>query len=121
MTEKCYIPKKIVHTYTGHTKGIQKMQLFPVSGHIFLTCSMDSKVKVILLSFICLVSFESSLSILIFLKHSFGSSMVSVVVSGLMVDMPRVLEMFRSTVMVLSSCLLHLIGSSNCGMWRRVR
>lgn len=45
MTEKCYIPKKIVHTYTGHTKGIQKMQLFPVSGHIFLTCSMDSKVK----------------------------------------------------------------------------
>lgn len=46
MTEKCYIPKKIVHTYTGHTKGIQKMELFPVSGHIFLTCSMDSKVKV---------------------------------------------------------------------------
>ena len=46
MTEKCYIPKKIVHTYAGHTKGIQKMQLFPVSGHIFLTCSMDSKVKV---------------------------------------------------------------------------
>jgi len=45
MTEKCYIPKKIVHTYTGHTKGIQKMELFPLSGHIFLTCSMDSKVK----------------------------------------------------------------------------
>ncbi len=44
-SEKCYIPKRIVHTYTGHTKGIQKMQLFPVSGHIFLTCSMDSKVK----------------------------------------------------------------------------
>lgn len=43
--EKCYIPKKIAHTYTGHTKGIQKMELFPLSGHIFLTCSMDSKVK----------------------------------------------------------------------------
>jgi len=44
--EKCFIPKKIIHTYSGHTKGIQKMQLFPVSGHLFLTCSMDCKVKV---------------------------------------------------------------------------
>lgn len=43
--EKCFIPKKCIHSYTGHTKGIQKMQLFPVSGHLFLTCSMDSKVK----------------------------------------------------------------------------
>jgi len=43
--EKCFIPKKCIHTYKGHTKGIQKMQLFPVSGHLFLTCSMDSKVK----------------------------------------------------------------------------
>ena len=42
---KCFIPKKCIHTYKGHTKGIQKMQLFPVSGHLFLTCSMDSKVK----------------------------------------------------------------------------
>jgi pre-mRNA-processing factor 17 len=43
--DKCYIPKKLLHTYSGHTKGIQRMQLFPVSGHLFLTCSMDSKVK----------------------------------------------------------------------------
>lgn len=42
---KCFIPKKCVHSYTGHTKGIQKMELFPKSGHLFLTCSMDSKVK----------------------------------------------------------------------------
>ncbi len=46
MIEKCYIPKKILHTYTGHNKGIQKMELFPISGHLFLTCSMDCKVKV---------------------------------------------------------------------------
>ena len=44
--EKCYIPKKLLYSYKGHTKGIQKMQLFPISGHLFLTCSMDSKVKV---------------------------------------------------------------------------
>lgn len=43
--EKCFMPKKLLHSYKGHTKGIQKMQLFPQSGHIFLTCSMDSKVK----------------------------------------------------------------------------
>ena len=29
----------------GHTKGIQKIQLFPKSGHLFLTCSMDNRVK----------------------------------------------------------------------------
>lgn len=45
--EKCFMPKKLLHTYTGHTKGIQRMKLFPVSGHLFLTCSMDSKVKVV--------------------------------------------------------------------------
>jgi len=39
--EKCFIPKKIIHTFSGHTKGIQKMQLFPVSGHLFLTCSIQ--------------------------------------------------------------------------------
>ena len=50
--EKCFIPKKCVHTFTGHTKGIQKIQLFPVSGHLFLTCSMDSKVKVIIKLFL---------------------------------------------------------------------
>jgi pre-mRNA-processing factor 17 len=44
--EKCFIPKKCVHTYTSHTKGVQKIALFPVSAHLFLTCSMDNKIKV---------------------------------------------------------------------------
>lgn len=43
--EKCFLPKKILHTYTGHTKGIQTVKYFPVSAHLFLSCSMDSKVK----------------------------------------------------------------------------
>lgn len=43
--EKCFIPKKCVHTYSGHTKGVQRLALFPVSGHLFLSCSMDHKIK----------------------------------------------------------------------------
>ncbi|KAL7674673.1 hypothetical protein ACOME3_000949 [Neoechinorhynchus agilis] len=41
----CYIPKRCIHTYQGHNKAVQKLELFPVSGHLFLTCSMDTKVK----------------------------------------------------------------------------
>ncbi len=44
--EKCFIPKKCIYEYTGHSKGVQKMQLFPISGHLFLSCSLDCKVKV---------------------------------------------------------------------------
>ncbi len=44
--DKCFIPKKCVHTYSSHTKGVQKIALFPVSAHLFLTCSMDNRVKV---------------------------------------------------------------------------
>ena len=41
----CYIPKKLIHTYTGHTKPIQKMKFFPKYGHFLFTCSLDGKVK----------------------------------------------------------------------------
>ena len=44
--EKCFIPKKCIYEYSGHSKGVQKMQLFPGSGHLFLSCSLDCKVKV---------------------------------------------------------------------------
>jgi pre-mRNA-processing factor 17 len=48
--EKCFIPKKCVHEFSGHTKGVQKIQLFPISGHLFLTCSLDHTVKVLFIS-----------------------------------------------------------------------
>ena len=41
----CFIPKKLIHTYTGHTKPIQKMKFFPKYGHFLFTCSLDGKVK----------------------------------------------------------------------------
>jgi pre-mRNA-processing factor 17 len=44
--QRCFIPKQCLHIYKGHSKAIQKIHYFPVSAHLFLTCSMDCKVKV---------------------------------------------------------------------------
>ncbi|CAI5437401.1 unnamed protein product [Caenorhabditis angaria] len=43
--ERCYIPKKLTHTYRGHSKGVNYLQWFPKSAHLFLSCSMDTKIK----------------------------------------------------------------------------
>lgn len=42
---KCFIPKKQVHTWTGHTKGVQCIRWFPKTAHLLLSGSMDCKVK----------------------------------------------------------------------------
>jgi len=44
--EKCFMPKKLIHTWSGHTKGISQIRWFPNSAHLLLSCSMDSKIKV---------------------------------------------------------------------------
>ncbi|XP_055939195.1 pre-mRNA-processing factor 17-like [Argiope bruennichi] len=43
--EKCFIPKKLLHTWSGHTKGISAIKWFPKSAHLLLSCSMDCRVK----------------------------------------------------------------------------
>ena len=43
---KCFLPKKLIHTWTGHNKGIHAIRWLPVSAHLLLSCSMDSKIKV---------------------------------------------------------------------------
>lgn len=42
--EECFLPKKNIHTWEGHKKGISALQFFPNSGHLLLSASMDSKV-----------------------------------------------------------------------------
>ena len=43
---KCFLPKKRVHTFTGHTKGVRKIDLIPRYGHLLLSGSFDSKCKI---------------------------------------------------------------------------
>ncbi|KHN81906.1 Pre-mRNA-processing factor 17 [Toxocara canis] len=43
--ERCFIPKKQIHIYRGHNKGINCIRWFPKSAHLFLSASMDSKIK----------------------------------------------------------------------------
>ncbi|KAL8730836.1 MAG: hypothetical protein Q9166_003762 [cf. Caloplaca sp. 2 TL-2023] len=44
-TQKNYIPKKLIHTWKSHTKAINALRFFPDSGHLLLSASADTKVK----------------------------------------------------------------------------
>ncbi|KAG7378967.1 WD repeat-containing protein 25 [Phytophthora pseudosyringae] len=41
-----FIPKRCVHKWTGHTKGVQAIELFPKYGHLLLSGSMDNTVRI---------------------------------------------------------------------------
>ncbi|KAK8793376.1 hypothetical protein WA158_004735 [Blastocystis sp. Blastoise] len=43
---KCYIPKKCIHTWSGHTNAVQSIQFFPETSHLLLSASMDKKIKI---------------------------------------------------------------------------
>mmetsp|Transcript_11593 Transcript_11593/g.13161 ORF Transcript_11593/g.13161 Transcript_11593/m.13161 type:complete len:453 (-) Transcript_11593:218-1576(-) len=41
----CFIPKKPMHTWVGHSKGVQAIRFFPKFGHYLLSASHDGRVK----------------------------------------------------------------------------
>lgn len=45
-SQECFIPKVCIHTWTGHTQGVSVIRTFPGTGHLMLSGSMDTKIKV---------------------------------------------------------------------------
>lgn len=43
---ECFAPKRVVHTWTGHAKGVNAIRFFPTSGHMLLSASQDCRIKV---------------------------------------------------------------------------
>ncbi|KZF26231.1 putative mRNA splicing factor [Xylona heveae TC161] len=43
---RSYVPKKHVHTWKSHTKPITALRFFPSSGHLLLSSSADTKIKI---------------------------------------------------------------------------
>ncbi|KAL6940645.1 hypothetical protein ACO0QE_004557 [Hanseniaspora vineae] len=43
---KCFLPKKLLHTYKGHVGGTNDIKYFPKTAHLFLSGGNDKTVKI---------------------------------------------------------------------------
>ncbi|KAI8362767.1 WD40-repeat-containing domain protein [Blakeslea trispora] len=45
-SQDCFIPKKLIHTWEGHEKGVSSIKFFPKSAHLLLSGGMDHQIKI---------------------------------------------------------------------------
>ncbi|CAH1116017.1 unnamed protein product [Phaedon cochleariae] len=44
--DKCFLPKSHIHTWSGHLKGVSAIRWYPKTAHLFLSASMDCRIKI---------------------------------------------------------------------------
>ncbi|KAI8903799.1 WD40-repeat-containing domain protein [Gorgonomyces haynaldii] len=43
--DNCFTPKRLIHTWQGHTKGVNVIRFIPKTAHLLLSGSLDNKIK----------------------------------------------------------------------------